>query len=98
MTTIDHAAEARALWDNLHEWQEQEGDTDETRLVQAIEAHAHETAAATLALVEQQRIANLIALGTPRPVPTLGHDAEVWISAFEDDGTLRDDIKKGLGL
>lgn len=42
--------------------------------------------AATLALVEQQRIANLIAfLGTRSPSP-------------ETQGRIRDEIRKGLGL
>lgn len=41
---------------------------------------------ATLALVEQQRIANLIAfLGTRSPSP-------------ETQGRIRDEIRKGLGL
>ena len=51
---IDHAAEARKriVWGE--EWMEREGDTDVTNTVVALHAQVH----ATLALVEQQRIAN----------------------------------------
>lgn len=97
MTTTDHAAEARDLWDNLHEWQEREGDTDETRLVQAIEAHAHETAAATLALVEQQRIANLIAAFQMEGGPY--KEANHWTDGEEDANvSIRRQVREGLGL
>ena len=56
---IDHAAEARQriVWGE--EWMERGGDTDVANMVMALHAQVH----ATLALVEQQRIANLIALG-----------------------------------
>lgn len=54
---IDHAAKARRNIDGLHDYQAEEGMTDESMLTVAIEAQTH----ATLALVEQQRIANLIA-------------------------------------
>lgn len=96
MTTIDHAAEARVMIRNAHK-------AVAKATINACLAEAQ--ALAILALVEAQReaneqarIANIIALGTPRPVPAMGHDAEVWVATFEDDGTLRDDIKKGLGL
>ena len=55
---IDHAAEARKHIDWAHEQQEQEGDTGNVVRDDALIAQAE----ATLALVEQQRIANLIAL------------------------------------
>ena len=57
---IDHAANARRNIDGLHDYQAEEGMTDESMLTVAIEAQVH----ATLALVEQQRIANLIALAS----------------------------------
>lgn len=66
MSRTDHAAEARDLWDAVREWQEREGVTDATMLTGAIEAHAHETAAATWALVEAQREANDIARASAR--------------------------------
>ncbi len=54
---IDHAAEARKriVWGE--EWMEREGDPDVTNPGMALHAQVH----ATLALAEQQRIANLIA-------------------------------------
>lgn len=55
---IDHAAKARTLIQWVREWQEDEGDTSETHLADALMAQAH----ATLALVEQQQLANLIEL------------------------------------
>lgn len=54
---IDHASEARRNIDGLHDYQSEAGMTEASMLTVAIEAQAH----ATLALVEQQRIANLIA-------------------------------------
>jgi len=53
---IDHTAEAIRNIDGLHDYQSEEGMTDESMLTVAVEAQAH----ATLALVEQQRIANLL--------------------------------------
>lgn len=55
---IDHAAEARRHIDWAHEQQEREGDMGNAPRDAALIAQVH----ATLALVEQQRIANLIAL------------------------------------
>jgi hypothetical protein len=55
---IDHAAEALRNINGLHDYQSEEGMSDASMLTVAIEAQAH----ATLALVEQQRIANRIAL------------------------------------
>jgi hypothetical protein len=54
----DHAAEALRNINGLHDYQSEEGISDASMLTVAIEAQAH----ATLALVEQQRIANRIAL------------------------------------
>lgn len=55
---IDHAAAARRHVEWAHEWQGDEGSTDATNIATVLLAQTH----ATLALVEQQRIANLIAL------------------------------------
>lgn len=55
---IDHAAEARQHIDWAHDQQAQEGDMGNVPRDNALLAQAH----ATLALVEQQRIANVIAL------------------------------------
>lgn len=55
---IDHAAEARKHIGWTHDWQEREGDTKEVGLATAVLAQTH----ATLALVEQQKVANVIAL------------------------------------
>lgn len=54
----DHYAEARRRLRGLNEYQEAEGLNDFTILSVALEAQVH----ATLALAEQQRIANLIML------------------------------------
>lgn len=62
----DHAAEARGLFRWLEEWQGEEGSTDATNIACALMAQAH----ATAALVEQQRIANLIALGYGHASPS----------------------------
>ncbi len=55
-------------------------------------AQAH----ATLALVEQQRIANLIALHRHEVEYDIGGDRSYLYKPGTED--LRDDIKKGLGL
>lgn len=54
---IDHVSEARKHIDWVHDWQSQAGDMEETNLANALIAQAE----ATLAVAEQQRIANLIA-------------------------------------
>ena len=78
---IDHAKKARRNIDGLHDYQAEEGMSDESMLTVAIEAQVH----ATLALVEQQRIANLIAYGQ---IDFKKSDAwEVW-----------EEIGEGLGL
>lgn len=55
---IDHVAEALVHVDDVHNWQSDEGITEATLIASALIAQAE----ATLALVEQQRIANLLAL------------------------------------
>ena len=58
MTYIDHAAEAYQHIKRAYEVQEEEGRTERSATDLALLAQAH----ATLALDEQQRIANLVAL------------------------------------
>jgi hypothetical protein len=55
---IDHAEKARTELDFLHAWMGEEGSTEATQLASVHEAQVH----ATLALVEQQRIANILTL------------------------------------
>ena len=97
---IDHAAEARKriVWGE--EWMEREGDTDVTNTVVALHAQVH----ATLALAEQQRIANLIALSESGRTTVNGARAALsalYVGAVED-GTahmqLRPDIAAALGI
>lgn len=88
---IDHAAEARKLIAWGEEWMGEEGSTDATNLATALHTVTH----ATLALVEQQRIANLIALSVKQPIRGGG---QVWISSYGHDGVLRPDISEALGL
>ncbi|WP_313276811.1 hypothetical protein [Timonella senegalensis] len=57
---MKHARQAEDHIDWVHQWQEIEGSTDATEIAGAILAQAH----ATLALAEQQRIANVIAWTT----------------------------------
>lgn len=58
---IDHAAESQKIWDHVGEgFISEEGWTEATAIMGVLDALRH----ATLALVEQQRIANLIAWTT----------------------------------
>lgn len=100
---IDHAEKARTELDFLHEWMAEEGQTDATQLASAIEAQVH----ATLALVEQQRIANIIALTRieteNQATPTDALDAlysREEPTGWGQDVSLhtRPEIMKGLGL
>lgn len=53
----DHTAEARARLGWVEDWQSREGDSDATQIANVLAAQVH----ATLALVEEQRTANLVA-------------------------------------
>ena len=55
---MNHVDIAVGLIRYINEWQDEAGDTPETNLASAILAQVH----ATLAVAEQQRISNLIAL------------------------------------
>lgn len=86
---IDHAAEALRVLEGA--WDGRNVATDAPLVAQV---HA------TLALVEQQRIANIIALGQPQDVPVrFGNGkATIAMTSWDHDGGLRDDIREGLGL
>lgn len=98
MTTTDHAAEALRL---VHA--QQNMPTPEATFA-VVEAHVH----AQLAIAEQQRIANLIALAESEHVFLIEGPANQALFAlaefnkpedpYDSTMTLRDDIKKGLGL
>ncbi|ONI65653.1 hypothetical protein CSIV_05080 [Microbacterium sp. CSI-V] len=86
---IDHATEALRLADlSQHP---NTGDPAVGALyIGAAQIHA------TLALVEQQRIANLIAMSQPQPFKNGGTIA-LWVFNPET-GALRADVSEGLGL
>lgn len=87
---IDHAAEAVKHIEWAHNQQAEQGEFDFTVRDNALIAHVH----ATLALVDQQCIANLVALGE---VWVPGSRREPW--DFDGpDGDLKPEIKEGLGL
>ena len=93
---IDHAAEARKRIVCGEEWMEREGGTDVTNTVAALHAQVH----ATLALAEQQRIANLIALAAMDP-DGLGQSAYSALAAMSPDRrrtVLAPDIAATLGI
>lgn len=90
---IDHVSKALRSIEGLHDYQAEEGMTGESMLTVALEAQAH----ATLALVEQQRIANLIAARAQSESPRIdlrgdsnSHDMVQKITDAE--------IRKALGL
>lgn len=88
---IDHAAEAASDIGFADEVIENGGDSDVAMAIAAV-AQVH----ATLALVEQQRIANLIALDKLWPMP----DGAQIAHLIHDPKTfaLCADIREGLGL
>ena len=87
MSRIDHAAEARKLVAWGEEWMGEEGSTDATNIASAMHAQTH----ATLALVEQQRIANIIKVGGHRVASLPVHQAPTLAD-------LRPEIAAALGL
>ncbi|MAM53395.1 hypothetical protein [Microbacterium sp. UBA3394] len=93
---IDHAAEARQHIEWAHERQSEEGITDRSVTDTALIAQAE----ATLALAEQQRIANVIALGQFRVMPSdLPWFRHLVIQPSGDVGIdLTDEVRTGLGL
>ena len=83
----DHYAEARRRLRGLNEYQEAEGLNDFTILSVALEAQVH----ATLALAEQQRIANVIALWQDEDASGTSQEAS---SAL----VKRESVSEGYGL
>jgi hypothetical protein len=80
---IDHAAEALRIMNIAHDNADQGAEWRSEHQMKRSQVHA------TLALVEQQRIANLIAAISPRIVSN-------W--SFSEAEDLRSEIRKGLGL
>lgn len=95
---IDHAAQARKI---MLEVNTDDRGVVPLELLDEIEKWVYDATMreaqvhATLALVEQQRIANLIALSVPQEI---SHGAEARIPSYEPGGNLREDIRKALGL
>ena len=86
---IDHVAEA------LRVARQANGKTTEQAVPLVAVAQVH----ATLALVEQQRIANLIALGrTGRVAPGTIFNEQLSSFDFDSPQTLRPEIREALGL
>lgn len=73
----DYVAETEIIRDSLHRWMEQDGQTDPMAVALAIDAHT----AATLALAENARVANLIAYRS-----VLENRPPYLPSAHADDG------------
>lgn len=97
---IDHAAEARMHIEWAHDQQARMGEFDESVQHNATLAVAE----ATLALVEQQRIANLIALATGVDVIS-GHGIARMASneahrhiVSDPNGEFRPEIRQALGM
>jgi hypothetical protein len=90
---IDHVAEARVLEQNAWQKGGPDGDalvrTHEQRQDMILSAQVH----AMLALAEQQRIANLIAIYVAE-----GSAESGFIGKGFDFGYMADQIKEGLGL
>jgi len=86
-----HVSEAKFVLNIVHEWQEREGETDATMVASVIEAHTH----ATLALVEQQRTANLITYLQIQMQIQREHPEKVHLDGIN---RIADAAWEGLGL
>lgn len=92
---IDHAAESERIAEHLGEdIIAQEGITDATIIATQLDALRH----ATLALVEQQRIANLIALSQGTFPNGQRYTDRLHYPLDEYSVAMNDDIRQGLGL
>lgn len=92
---IDHVAEAQMLYDAEFGTQPNSlgyETADVQHLLNMLGAQVH----ATLALVEQQRIANIIELSHPRRMPNGGEAS--YMLYDPETFQLRDDVREGLGL
>lgn len=97
----DHTAKALRNVEGLHDYQAEEGMTDESMLTVAIEAQVQ----ATLALVDEQRTANLIAYvqllemqyaEAAKHADEFDHDTRA--DSVVRHGIALDRIREGLGL
>lgn len=89
--TIDHAAEARDALTTAHDFAMDEEFAFADLTLKAAQVHA------TLALVEQQRIANLIAAFQMEGGPY--KEANDWTDGEEDANvSIRRQVREGLGL
>ena len=91
---INHAANSRRAIDTVRDWQEREGETDATMLAEVGIAQAE----ATLALVEQARIANLIALVNGDTHLSTTAYLQVAVEAGIYPAEFRPDIAAALGV
>ena len=82
----------------VHEWQEEEGSTDATNLASALIAQAE----ATLAVAEQLRVANILALDAPRHMLTPTGESKcimaTWVPKECGGATLRPEVKDSLRI
>jgi hypothetical protein len=93
---IDHATQARTLLDRWTQPQYEfftDGPNPRIERDQLAQAQVH----ATLALVEQQRVANLIALDRTLEQYTVPADDETGMDSYSST-RLRTDIREALGL
>lgn len=100
---IDHAAEARRLADiadrHYGQIEHRNGAMAASQSVEALMVATEAQVHATLALVEQQRIANLLALGQATNAD--GSRIAPWAVTHPVDGwsvAVNDEIREGLGL
>ncbi len=86
---LDHAAAARATLNALEEMSPTEPMSTAMGLIAVGQVHA------TLALVEQQRIANLIALGQYTIVPG---EMPIYRGVIFEGENVKPEIREALGL
>lgn len=91
---IDHAAIARERLHTAAQWLSSAGRSDLGQVANILAAQGH----ATLALVEQQRIANLIALGIldMDEIPETGERGLIYL--LPDDVQSCPDVARALGI
>ena len=93
---VDHAANSRRAIDTVHDWQGREGETDATMLAEVGIAQAE----ATLALVEQPKVANLTALlkETFASHQALEALSDIATARFGEQIGLRPEVAAVLGI
>lgn len=90
MTYIDHAGDALTCVNAANESARYENHERAALLMAEAQVHA------TLALVEQQRIANLIALAVPQEVGPDG--VHIRVPSYDEDGAFRFGIADALRI